>query len=60
MIKMTTRRSRVLATISSRHSIRDLLCKFPEQIYYSKSLKQQRKERIKHASRYKDKEQQED
>ena len=45
--------------ILSRYSIKDLPCKFPKQIYYSKSLKQQRKERIKHASRHEDEEQQE-
>ena len=39
MMKMTTRRSRVLEKISSRHGTRDLLYKFPKQIYYSKSLK---------------------
>ena len=53
------RRSRVLMTISSRHSTRDLLYTFPKQIYYSKSLKQQRKEEIECVSKYKDKEQQE-
>ena len=30
MIKTTRKKSRVLAKISSRHGIRDLLCKFPE------------------------------
>jgi len=54
------RKKRVLAKISSRHGTRDLPCKFPEQIYYSKSQKQQRKEGIKHTSRHKDKEWQED
>ena len=28
-------RNKVLEKISSRHSIRDLPCKFSEQIYYS-------------------------
>ena len=36
MKKIRTTRSRVLAKISSRHVIRDLPCKFPKQIYYSK------------------------
>ena len=38
MIKKTTkrkRRNRVLEKISSRHGMRDLPCKFSEQIYYS-------------------------
>ena len=30
MMKTTRQKSRVLAKISSRHSTRDLLCKFPE------------------------------
>ena len=29
------KRRRVLVKISSRHGMRDLPCKFPEQIYYS-------------------------
>ena len=36
-MKTTRKKRRVLAKISSRHSTRDLLCKFPKQIYYSKS-----------------------
>ena len=39
MTKITTTRSRILEKISSRHGIRDLSCKFPKQIYYSKSPK---------------------
>ena len=37
MMKITKRiiKSRVLEKISSRHGIRDLLCKLSEQIYYS-------------------------
>ena len=46
--------------ISSRHSIRDLPCKFPEQIYYSELQKQQRKAEIECTSKYKDKKWQED
>ena len=37
MMKTTRKKKRVLAKISSRHSIRDLPCKFPKQIYYSES-----------------------
>jgi len=55
-----TRKRRVLAKILSRHSTRDLPCKFPEQIYYSKSQKQQRKAGIEYVRKYKDKEWQED
>ena len=35
-MKTTRKKRRVLAKISSRHGIRDLPCKFPKQIYYSK------------------------
>ena len=37
MMKTTREKRRVLAKISSRHGTRDLLCKFPKQIYYSES-----------------------
>ena len=37
MMKTTREKRRVLAKISSRHSTRDLPCKFPKQIYYSES-----------------------
>ena len=37
MIKTTRKKKRVLAKILSRHSTRDLPCKFPKQIYYSES-----------------------
>jgi len=46
--------------ILSRHGTRNLLCKFPKSIYYSKLLKQQRKKKIKYASRHKNEELQED
>ena len=36
-MKTTRKKRRVLAKILSRHGTRDLLCKFPKQIYYSKS-----------------------
>ena len=36
-MKTTRKKRRVLAKISSRHGTRDLLYKFPKQIYYSKS-----------------------
>ena len=36
MMKTTRKKKRVLAKILSRHGARDLPCKFPEQIYYSK------------------------
>ena len=36
-MKTTRMKRRVLAKISSRHSTRDLPCKFPKQIHYSKS-----------------------
>ncbi len=49
-----------MAKILSRHSTRDLPYKFPEQIYYYKSQKQQRKAEIEYARKYKDKEWQED
>ena len=45
--------------ISSRYSTRDHPCKFPEKIYYSESLNQQGKKKIKCASKYQDKKQQE-
>ena len=38
--KEDEKKSRVLAMILSKYSTRDLLCKFPEQIYYFKSPKQ--------------------
>jgi len=55
----TKRASRVLVKILSRHRMRGLPCKIPEQIYYSESLKQQGKIGIKHASRHENKEWQE-
>jgi len=54
-MKTTKRRSRVLAIISSKHSTRDLPCKFPKQIYYFNFLKKQEKERIECASKYENK-----
>ena len=53
---MTRRKRRVFVKILSRHGTRNLLCKFPEKIYYSKLPKQQRKEGIKCASRHENKE----
>ena len=35
-MKKTRKKSRVLAKISSRHSTRDLPCKVPGEIHYSK------------------------
>ena len=54
MMKTTTEKRRVLAKISSRHSTRDLPCKFPKQIYYSKLQSKQRKKGVKHTSRHQD------
>ena len=45
-----------MAKILSRHGTRDLPCKFPEQIHYSESPKQQRKEGMKHVNRCENKE----
>jgi len=39
MMKMITKRSRVLEKILNKHSTRDLPCKFPKQIYYFKPPK---------------------
>ena len=59
MMKTTRGKKRVLAKISSRHGTRDLPCKFPKQIYYSKLQSKRWKKGIKHASTSQDKERQE-
>ena len=46
MMKTTRKKRRVLAKILSRHSTRDLPCKFPKQIYYSKSQSKRWKRKL--------------
>ena len=58
-MKTTREKRRVLVKILSRHSTRDLPCKFPKQIYYSKSQSKWWKKGIKRASTSQDKERQE-